>query len=269
MSPKLVFSPMCAPRDAAYRVCKTSMPNKFTHESERSEAEARTDLRRALAHDLKTPLAGLRWHVQLLSMNAKSGRLSPTDLDEGLAAIAAAAAEASHAINALHELTRSEAAHPLAMRREPLDVLALVSEVATTSALEAHHRVRIEATLPGPVVFGDRSRLSRVFGNLFDNAAKYSAHNSEVVISVDREREGRAERAVVRVADSGVGIPKLDLPHIFERYYRGSNIGRISGDGLGLARVQAMVERHAGSVVVNSREGRGTTFTVRLPAARD
>jgi len=230
---------------------------------------AASEALRALAHDLKTPLAGLTWHIQLLSLNAKSGRLSTTELEDGLAAIAAAAAEATYAVNELHDLTRLESGELLTLCREPLDVRALVTNVAATIALEEHHRVRIEATHPGPMILGDRAGLSRVFGNLFDNAAKYSAHNSEVVISVDRERGGRAERAVVRVADSGVGIPKLDLPHIFERYYRGSNIGRISGDGLGLARVQAMVERHAGSVVVNSREGRGTTFTVRLPAARD
>jgi signal transduction histidine kinase len=99
--------------------------------------------------------------------------------------------------------------------------------------------------------------------NLLANAIKYSPSGGDVLISVDVEDRW----AVLAVRDDGMGIPASDLPHVFERFHRGSNVARLSGTGLGLAGAKDIVEQHGGTISVMSTEGRGTTVVVRLPLA--
>ncbi len=104
--------------------------------------------------------------------------------------------------------------------------------------------------------------------NLVANAIKYSPAGGEIVVEVQRQEETAAAWAVLAVRDQGLGIPAADVPHIFTRFHRATNvIGRISGTGLGLASVRQIVDRHGGSIEVMTAEGVGTTFTVRLPLA--
>ncbi|MDQ3703591.1 MAG: ATP-binding protein, partial [Chloroflexota bacterium] len=116
----------------------------------------------------------------------------------------------------------------------------------------------------------DGPRLQRVLTNLLSNALKYSPDGKEVWITVTRELacQGRpdGEVAVLTVRDQGVGIPAPEVPRIFEPFYRAQNVAhRISGIGLGLAGSRQIVEQHGGTIQVESREGHGSTFTVRLP----
>jgi signal transduction histidine kinase len=107
--------------------------------------------------------------------------------------------------------------------------------------------------------------MERVVANLLDNAAKYTPDGGPITVRLAREH-GAAPEAVIAVQDQGIGIPGGDLPHIFERFRRGGNAVRhFGGTGLGLASVRAIVEEHGGTVAVESQEGRGSTFTVRLP----
>ena len=118
-------------------------------------------------------------------------------------------------------------------------------------------------TLDGP---WDPVRVARVLANLVGNAIKYSPGGGEVRVSVVREPGPGGDWAVVSVSDHGLGIPEADLPHIFERFQRASNVaGRIAGTGIGLAISRRIVERHGGTIDVRSEEGVGTTFTVKLP----
>jgi signal transduction histidine kinase len=111
----------------------------------------------------------------------------------------------------------------------------------------------------------DPARIERVLNNLISNALKYSAAQTPIAISLVRE-DGAASMALLAVSDSGVGIPAADLPHVFERFYRGSNVrGRFGGTGIGLAGVKQTVEQHGGSASVESIEGTGTTIRIRLP----
>jgi signal transduction histidine kinase len=98
--------------------------------------------------------------------------------------------------------------------------------------------------------------------NLVSNAIKYSPNGGEV-----RVRLGCEDRcAVLSVQDQGVGIPAADLPRVFEQFHRAANVaGRFKGTGLGLAGARHIVEQHGGSISLESREGVGTTVTVRLP----
>jgi signal transduction histidine kinase len=113
----------------------------------------------------------------------------------------------------------------------------------------------------------DVEQLERMLANLIGNAVKYSRRGSSVDVQLGRESDGEGCWAVVRVTDHGIGIPAGDVPFVFEPYYRGGNVGRLPGTGLGLARVLRIVEECHGRVRVDSREGVGTTVSVRLPLA--
>jgi signal transduction histidine kinase len=113
-------------------------------------------------------------------------------------------------------------------------------------------------------VVGD-ARLSRAVQNLLDNAIKYSPPGEPVTVSLALEVRDGVEWATLSVEDHGIGIPEIDLPHIFEAYYRGSNVNSIAGHGLGLASVRQSVEAHGGRIEVRSEPGVGSIFLVRLP----
>ena len=103
--------------------------------------------------------------------------------------------------------------------------------------------------------------MRHILSNLLSNAAKYSDAGRNILLTVKRE----GSDAVFRVIDRGCGIPKADLARLFQAFHRGSNVRRVPGTGLGLVIVRRCVEMHGGDISCDSVEGRGTTFTVRLP----
>jgi signal transduction histidine kinase len=143
----------------------------------------------------------------------------------------------------------------------------IVREAAAAVRGTTGHRLRVDAAadeLRG--LWGGR-RLERAVTNLLSNATKYSPPGTEVAVTIAREDDVRGAWAVVSVRDRGIGIPAADLPHVFDRFRRGGNVGRVPGAGVGLAGVRQIAEQHGGSVAVESREGAGSTFTLRLPLA--
>jgi signal transduction histidine kinase len=112
------------------------------------------------------------------------------------------------------------------------------------------------------VVYGDAILLGQLFSNLLSNAVKYSPGGG--LITVTPRQEGT--QIVVAIEDGGIGIPETDRERVFERYYRCSNTSGIVGSGVGLYLVRAIVDLHKGSISLDSREGKGSRFTVRLPA---
>jgi signal transduction histidine kinase len=111
----------------------------------------------------------------------------------------------------------------------------------------------------------DAGRIERVCDNLISNAIKYSPNGGTIEIRLSKSADDGRDWAVLTVSDSGIGIPRSDLPHIFERYRRAANTAVISGTGIGLAGARQIVEQHGGSITVESLERIGSTFTVRLP----
>ncbi len=112
----------------------------------------------------------------------------------------------------------------------------------------------------------DAARLERVLANLLANAIKYSPTGGPVEVRLRREDTPAGAWAVLEVHDEGLGIPPEDLPHIFERFYRGRNVAAtIPGTGLGLFVARQIVAQHGGTITAASTPGQGTTFTVRLP----
>ena len=221
---------------------------------------------RTLAHDLKTPLASMAWQIQVLLRRTRGGKLETAQIEHGLASIANQTADAVTAIDELHDLTRAAAGAPLQLDCEPLDLAEQVRRVVASLPPSPGSEVRCEVEASGVIVNADRARLGRMLRNLIDNAIKYSPDGGVVVITVGRtQSEDGRKWAEMHVRDQGLGIPVTDQPHVFERYRRGANVAHIEGEGLGLASVRHLAELHAGEVQVESEEGVGSTFTLRLP----
>ncbi len=152
------------------------------------------------------------------------------------------------------------------LRLEEVDLVEIIDKQMFVHDLEAEEggiRLCFEQTGTRIPVRGNRSYLTRVFDNLIRNAIKYSSPGTEVALSVEQS----GDDVIIRITDCGIGIPATELPTIFDRFSRGSNVGNRPGSGLGLSMVKNMVEAMEGEISVESVEGEGSTFTVRLPAA--
>jgi signal transduction histidine kinase len=212
----------------------------------------------SVSHDLRTPLTRLRGTAEL-------ALASPPNLERYREALADCVEESDRVLvmlNTLMDISEAESG-TLQLHREPValaDVVAravdLYREVADAKG------VTLEADAPSDVVVvADRTRLEQVAANLIDNAVKYTPPGGRVNVEVHRAED----TAILRVRDTGPGIPPDELPRIFDRLFRGDTSRAERGLGLGLSLVKAIVEAHGGTVDVVSEPGRGSVFTVSLP----
>jgi signal transduction histidine kinase len=216
------------------------------------------------SHDLKNPLASVKAQAQLLMRRAgRTTELVSSDVLEVARRMDTTVTRAAVQLDELLDVARLQLGGPLQLDRDAVDLVRLAREaVAEYTAAGEPHRVRLDARVAALVGQWDARRLQRVIDNLLSNALKYSREDAEVVVRVD----GAQDAAVLSVEDQGIGIPSADLPNIFERFQRGSNVvGRVDGTGVGLASTRYIVESHGGTVSIESQEGRGTRVTVRLP----
>ena len=236
-------------------------------ERKRAEDEWRAFID-ATAHDLRNPLTTVLGQTQLMQRRLRrDGGMSPADGDARLTAIAAAATRAAGLIDDLIDTARMRAGQSLEMDAAPIDLIPLVGSCAQEARrVGASHVVRVETDVAHLMVVADVPRIERVIRNVLDNAIKYSPDGGEVVVRLTREEDDDDSWAVVAIRDSGIGIPAADLPYVFDRFHRGSNVaGRIHGSGIGLTGAQQIVTQHGGTIEVASSEGAGSTFTLRLP----
>src|SRR5581483_5020436 len=246
-----------------------ALTNARLYREAQEAVRVRDEFLSAAAHDLKTPLTSVKGMAQLLRRQLTRLPLADGErLLSGLASIDAAATKMGHQLDELLDVTRLQEGEQLELRRRPTDLVVLARRVAAEQQHAADRHVRVQASLPALVGSWDEVRLGRVLDNLLSNAIKYSPDGGEVVVSVTREAHGPHAWAVLAVTDHGLGIPAADLPRVFERFQRGANVhGRIGGSGIGLASARQIVEQHGGTISVQSTEGAGSTFTVRLPLA--
>jgi len=228
----------------------------------RRDRDRSRDFLADVSHELRTPLAALRMHVELLQGRAGD---DPATRAEFLATSRGQLDRMDWLAQNLLELSKLESGL-LRLDLRPEDLRATV-ESAVEQAEPAAVRRGIDLGLHVPAspvrIRHDPQRIGQVVGNLVGNAVKFSPRGATVTVELAPTREGA--RLVVR--DSGVGIDAAELPHIFERFYRGSsaNEARGSGSGLGLAIVKSIVDMHGGRIAVESRVGVGTTMLVMLP----
>jgi two-component system sensor histidine kinase BaeS len=220
----------------------------------RAEA-ARRDMAADLAHELRTPLAALQAGLEEL----RDGLVEPEETR--LAALHEQSKRLGRVVSDLAALSAAESA-ALSLRPSMVALDDLVAEgvvLATPSAQLAG--VRLLCRTEPVVVHADADRLHQVVSNLLGNSVRYCRDGDEVTATVRRE----GGSAVLEVADTGPGIAADDLRHVFERLWRGR--ADTEGSGIGLAVVQELVSAHGGTVTADSDGVRGTTVTVRLPAA--
>ena len=235
-----------------------------------SALQERDHLLATVSHDLKTPLTAIRGQADLLLRHIDStGTLDVDRARKGLELLRTAATRMATWIDDLLETARLDAGRSVELHREPMDLVALAWQVVAEHQRDAQrHRLRVHTRESGLVGVWDPVRLRRVLDNLVSNAIKYSPDGGEIVVSVDLGEAESGPEVCLAVADHGVGIPASDMPHIFERFRRARNVvGRIGGTGIGLHGACQIVQDHGGRIDVESREGRGTTFTVHLPLA--
>jgi signal transduction histidine kinase len=238
----------------------------------RAEAEAslraRDETLATISHDLRTPLTSIRGLAQLLQRRlARGAALSTEELTDRLERIEEQTALMARMIDDLLDVARIEAGRPLELHRESCDLVALAQKTAAdVQRTTDRHRLQVVAEAQPIVGAVDCARLERVLLNLLTNAVKYCPDGGDVDLTLRPERRSDGDWAILAVRDGGIGIPPADLPRIFERFYRASNVGdQLRGTGLGLAGAQQIVEQHGGEINVASDPGVGTTFTVRLP----
>ena len=143
----------------------------------------------------------------------------------------------------------------------------LLEQVKRLAPLARENGVELDCTAKEALdVTGDSVKLTQVIYNVIDNAIKYTPRGGEVHASLSRV----GKRAVIRVSDTGIGIPADDLPHIFDRFYRvdKARSRATGGTGLGLSIVKQIVQLHGGSIIASSEEGKGTTFVIELPLSQ-
>ncbi|HZR99765.1 MAG TPA: sensor histidine kinase [Chloroflexota bacterium] len=219
------------------------------------------------AHDLRNPLTAIRGAAQLLQRQAARGAVPPEQLARLARHIETSTSQMAALVDELLDLARLQVGRSLELERHSTDLVALVARVvADCQETTTAHELRFESAVPRLEGLWDGARLERVVGNLLANAIKYSPAGGVVVVQTREVAAADARWAELQVQDHGMGIPRDELPRIFDRFYRGSRVvGQIRGSGIGLAAVRQIVEQHGGTVVVESAEGAGAVFTVCLP----
>jgi PAS domain S-box-containing protein len=225
---------------------------------------AKDEFLATLSHELRTPLTPILGWTHMI----RSGRLSPEETSQGVRVIEKNSRSLSRLINDLLDMS-SILSGKMRIERATVELQAVVREAVETVRPQADARrvaIEVEPSSSGPAsVDGDRTRLVQVFWNLLNNAVKFSPEGGRVRVRV----EGKDGAARVEVEDDGDGIAPEFLPHVFERFRQAdmATTRAHGGLGLGLALVKSFVEAHGGSVAAESAgEGRGSRFTVRLPA---
>ena len=215
------------------------------------------------SHELRTPLAVLRADVER-AMHVPGSNEQLVALEEALQETTRMA----DLVDSLLTLARADEGR-FDLHREPFQLEPLVHEVFETAVILGEH-AGLEVSLPSiddATILGDRLRLRQLFLNLITNAIKYTSRGGTVEVTVKR-RDGEVQ---IAVRDTGIGIAAADLPYVFERFWRAdrarSRLSERGGFGLGLAISQWIAQAHGGTLTVQSRLHRGSTFTVSLPIA--
>ncbi len=229
-----------------------------------SAERMRVDFVANASHELRTPLSAVIGYAETL---ADAERLEPADIARFGATIRSEALRMLRIVEDLMSLSRIEADRFI-LPSEAVDVGQVLAESIANVGPSSDCQISVEAIEPVPPVLGDRAQLVQLFDNLLSNALRYGCDKPEACVEVRLAEAG--DRVEVAVVDHGPGIPREHLPRLTERFYRvdDARSRESGGTGLGLAIVKHVVERHRGSLDIDSTLGVGTTVTVGLPVAR-
>lgn len=210
------------------------------------------------SHELRTPLAAMRSEIEV---SLRDKKLTLIDSKKLLESNIEEISKLENLSEALLKLARYD---NLELKLEKIDLSDVVVEAYSKVAhLAESKKIVFENDLREAEINGDKQSLVQLFVILLDNAIKYSQNNQKISIVIKQS----GKRASVVVKDHGAGIKAMDLPHIFDRFYRGEssrNKSKTNGYGLGLSLAKQIVEMHSGKIVVKSTPGKGAEFTVTV-----
>ena len=223
--------------------------------------KVRTEFISQVSHELRTPLTAITgWSETLAYDPAITG-----DSLKGVKIISKEAARLTGMVEELLEFTRIQDGR-FTLRIELMDVAAeLEDALFTYEELMRQAGIEVNYTEPDyeiPLIPGDPERLKQVFLNILDNAATHGAEGGKVDAAIRSD----GKYVIITMRDYGRGIPEAELPHVKERFYKGSSKDR--GTGIGLAVCDEIVTRHGGDMTITNAEGGGCRVTIRLPAAK-
>lgn len=228
---------------------------------------AKTDMLVTVNHEFRTPLTSINGHVELL-LDGIADEMSPAATDM-LRTIERNGAKLQRLVDETFTASRLDELDA-DLVRTPLDVAEIVTRAVEDVEPAARSRGVALSLLGGDVdltVRADGARLERALASLVDNAIKFTDPGGHATVTVEPSAAGG--EVVIRVSDSGIGIPVDEIPHLFTRFFRASNVrtAAIPGVGLGLSISRQVVHAHGGTIEVDSAAGSGTTMTVRIPVA--
>jgi PAS domain S-box-containing protein len=223
-----------------------------------AQDQLKTKLIGDLAHELRTPLSTLKVQAHLILTDVKHPKVP-----ERLQLMNAQIERLGRLVEGALDLLRLEMKHDL-VTMQPQAIGSLIRQVCDKARgqLSGQQRFEVHITPDLPMVFGDAALLTRALENVLDNALKYTAQGT---ITVCAERHNA--HVAISVSDTGIGIPPEELPHVFERFYRGKAVGQsnIAGIGLGLTIAQRIVALHGGTLELQSAPQVGTQVRLTLP----
>jgi signal transduction histidine kinase len=211
-----------------------------------------------IAHDLRSPITRMRGLAEMALTGDNTNHNDPivtgTIIEE--------CDRLLEMINAMLDISEAESGL-MKLKVEPVDIAVLLHDVSDLFQPVAENRgINMALDTPQSItVFGESKKLQRVFSNLIDNALKYTLPGGSVHISISEI----TNNVVVTIRDSGLGIAAEDLPHIFDRFFRGEKSRSTQGNGLGLSLAQAFVLVHGGTITATSTPGQGSQFVITLP----
>jgi two-component system NtrC family sensor kinase len=218
----------------------------------------KSDFIHTVSHDLRSPLTSVLGYAELV------GRTGPLNDNqrEFLARLQSSVQEITSLVNDLLDIGRLEAGFDT--RREIVqleNILGYTIDILSGQIKNKDLNLELSQSPVLPPLKANPLRLRQMLDNLLGNAIKYSKINGNIKIDLRSE----SNQVIFQISDDGPGIPQNDLPHIFEKFYRGENVNDVSGSGLGLAIVKTIVESHQGRIWVESQLGHGSSFVVVLP----
>ncbi|QGY46689.1 HAMP domain-containing protein [Maribellus comscasis] len=223
----------------------------------------RKELISNVSHDLRTPVASIQGYAETLLL--KKDDILKEDRERYLKTIVKSSERLKKLVSELFELSKLES-NQIKPEMETFVIAELIYDIANKYRIISQKKgVSINTVLSKdlPLVEADISLLERALQNLIDNAIKFCEEGDTINIEVNTEEVGKVS---VQISDSGQGIKQEDIPHIFERYYKGRE--HTESTGLGLAIVKKIMELHHSDIKVFSQFGKGTTFSFHLPVAQ-
>jgi two-component system phosphate regulon sensor histidine kinase PhoR len=219
----------------------------------------RRDLVGNISHELRTPIAGIKAMAETLRDGAINDKTAAKDF---LSRIEGEADRLTQMVAELTQLSRIETGQS-ELKKEPVNLNAMIDEVlAEMHPLAERQQIALGKELSPdlPLVQADKDRIRQTIINLVHNAIKFNKPGGKVTISTGYD----SKSITVSVTDTGIGISKDDLPHVFERFYKADKARTGGGSGLGLAIAKHTIQAHGGDISAQSEEGKGSTFTFNL-----